>query len=101
MTAREAMSDLNRLSGDLPADVETALTDAAARVADRVAADWPVLTGRSQRGWRNDGSAVVNPVDYTGDVHDGLADEVLPGLIAEELNTISADIDRDVQGALQ
>jgi hypothetical protein len=101
MTAAEAMKDLDRLASDLPLDVDGVLADAAARVADRVAADWPEVTGRSKRGWRARGSEVHNDVPYTSHIRDGLADEVLPGLIDEELETIVRDIDQHVQGALQ
>lgn len=66
---------------------------------------WPVATGESRAGFqairRDQGAQIVNPVDYTSEVHDGLADELIPQLISETDPTTIANVERDLTARLE
>ncbi len=67
--------------------------------------EWPVATGRSRAGFkairRDRGGAIVNDVDYAEDVHDGLADELIPRVIEQSDPTTIANIERDLTARLE
>ena len=58
----------------------------AADAIPLIEVEWPVATGRSQEGWTDvsttAGADVVNPVPYASEVHNGLADTLVPSVIS-------------------
>jgi len=72
-------NDLER--ADVGGAVAGQLESEAKRIVTAVRAQWPVATGRSLRAWRvdtdSDGAAVVNDVEYSSLVRDGLADRLI------------------------
>lgn len=61
---------------------DAALQDATLEVLDTITASWPVDTGLSLAGFETTGgaeghdTAIRNPVDYTGFVHEGLVERL-------------------------
>ena len=87
MTPEQATAALERAARDLQAANVAALRRVAAEAVQRIEEPWPVLTGASQEGWDSrptaTGADVVNPVPYASDVHDGLADQLVPEVLGD------------------
>tara|TARA_Y100000034_G_scaffold107237_1_gene136603 strand:+ start:316 stop:639 length:324 start_codon:yes stop_codon:yes gene_type:complete len=87
MTPEEAAASLQRAGREAGRLNVSELRRIADLAVDRIEEQWPVSTGRSQDGWTArpspEGAGVVNPVSYTSDVHDGLADRLVPTTLGE------------------
>ena len=70
-----------------------------------IQADWPVLTGTSQDGWgtvrEGLNTVIVNSVDYAEDVHDGLADTLVPEVLESNDPAAIAAIERVITARLE
>ena len=87
MTPQQAAASLLSAARDAEQINRDELRRIAAAAIPVIESSWPVATGRSQDGWTTQptatGAAVVNPVPYASDVHDGLAARLVPEVLAD------------------
>ena len=82
--ARRAFGDAAHQAGPVARE---AIVKATEECLTAIQSDWPVKTGRSLDGWRSSstrtGADLSNPVDYTSQVHGGLADRLVQDCFAQ------------------
>ena len=82
-----------------------ALAQAASQAIGPIQDAWPVASGRSAAGWRSiataKGGSVVNAVAYTADVHGGLADSLVPSVLAQGEPRTIQDIEDPLTAILE
>ena len=104
-TFEEALRGMDKAVGQATATTTDALFASAQRSVGPVVDQWPVRTGRSAAGWHatrtTAGGAVVNGVDYAGDVGPGLADELVPAVIAADAPRTTTEIEKPITTALE
>lgn len=97
MTITEAREQLERARRAVPDAVRDGRQAAGRKAVAAVAADWPVDSGDSARAWEWDGNAARNDLSYVSNVHDGLADRLVPDALraaeAEFANIVEQRID--------
>lgn len=77
MTFEQAAAGLDAVADAAPGIVRDGMAGLASEVLAAVVADWPVDSGESLAGWEATGGIVRNEVEYTSEVHDGLADRLI------------------------
>jgi hypothetical protein len=87
LTPRQLHVSLLKAGAAAPRINTAAIQGVAAAAIPLIEGSWPAATGLSQDGWDDVaapmGARVVNPVPYASDVHDGLADTLVPSVLAE------------------
>ena len=105
MTFAEAEFAMQGAIDTAPATVSLNVARLAELSVVDIQADWPVLTGTSQDGWRTSreglNSIILNTVDYAEDVHDGLADTLVPEVLESNDPAAIAAIERAITARLE
>ncbi|MHA1570596.1 MAG: hypothetical protein ACTSWM_02145 [Alphaproteobacteria bacterium] len=101
MTFEDAKDALTTAADHAPADMGRAIRGSAQTAVRTIQDRWPVLTGYSQARWAatsapNEGAAITNSAAYAGDVHDGLADRLVPAVLAEQEAATVAEIEATI-----
>ena len=105
MTFAEAERALQSAADHAAGDMSVNVARLAELSVGDIRADWPVLTGTSQDGWRATRSGldsmIINDVDYAEDVHDGLADTLVPEVLETNDPAAIAAIERVITARLE
>ena len=85
LTPKQAEAGLAKAARAARSANTRAIRATARAAVPLIEGQWPVLTGRSQEGWQAQispsGADVINLVPYTSDVHEGLADQLVPEVL--------------------
>ena len=105
LTMKQAEDAMERAALEAEKVTADALAKQAKQAIRSIQSDWPVLTGRSQAGWYSartaKGATVANSVDYTTDVHGGLAGELVPRVLSSSESATVAEIEQQLTDTLE
>ncbi len=86
MTFDDAVAGMDAAAAEAPQIMSNELAAEAQTSLGPIVEQWPVATGRSSEGFKAirtlKGAAIVNPVDYSGNVGPGLAESLIPPTLA-------------------
>jgi hypothetical protein len=84
-SAGKAAKEVDAKLRKMKSEVSKLMKQVADDARDDVKSDWPVVTGRSKRGFKtrkqSQGAELRNDVDYSGHVRDGKADREIQRFI--------------------
>jgi hypothetical protein len=105
LSFQDAVDAFEKAAAEALVVLSDAITAQAQSAIAPIQQEWPVATGRSRAGWEAvraiNGASVVNGVDYTDDVHGGLADELVPRVLLQSTPGTVAEVEARLTAILE